>query len=227
MRSAPRALFFAPATLAVTLSLPACVADVPSGSPVGAPSATSEAGLTSAPVLPPSPAPAPAPAGMVTYSFPDGRLSFAHPAGWRVQHEQVSSSPSVEIATVLDEGGKQQINIYYSQIGDAQAGPAERYVLETDPVPGLAGQSVPTPHASFFVDHINGAVQYRMGLTSGLPVSPDGKVHTGPVLLGRRVLAADVLFAGAPFADDRAAKAWYWSGEGQALKAVLVSFSYR
>jgi hypothetical protein len=74
---------------------------------------------------------------------------------------------------------------------------------------------------------MNGAVQYRMGLTPGLPVSPDGKVQTGPVMLGDRILAADVLFTGAPFADDRAAKAWYWSGEGQALKAVLVSFSYR
>jgi len=144
-----------------------------------------------------------------------------------VEHEQVSSSPAVETATVLDGSGKQRINIYYSQVGDAQAGTADRYVLETDPVPGLVGQSVPTPHSSFFVDHINGAVRYRMGLTPGLPVSPDGKAQSAPVRLGDRILSADVLFAGTPFADDEAAKAWYWSGEGQALKAVLMSFSYR
>ena len=66
-----------------------------------------------------------------------------------------------------------------------------------------------------------------MELTAGLPVSPDGQVREGPVLLGDRGLSADVLFSPQPFADDEAAKAWYWGAEGQALKAVLMSFSYR
>lgn len=167
------------------------------------------------------------PAAPVTFTFPDGRLSFTHPAGWRVEHDQVSTSPSVETATVLDDAGKQQINIYYSQVGDAGAGPAARFLLEVDPVPGLVGRTVPTPHSSFYVDHVNGAVQYRMGLTAGLPVSPDGKIQAAPIMLGDRILAADVLFTGEPFANDDAAKAWYWGAEGQALKAVLMSFSYR
>ena len=42
-----------------------------------------------------------------------------------------------------------------------------------------------------------------------------------------RVLTADVVFTGQPFANDEEAKAWYWGTEGQALKALLMSFSYR
>jgi hypothetical protein len=66
-----------------------------------------------------------------------------------------------------------------------------------------------------------------MGLTPGLPVSPDGEVRDGLVMLGDRVLTADVVFTGQPFANDEEAKAWYWGTEGQALKALLMSFSYR
>lgn len=66
-----------------------------------------------------------------------------------------------------------------------------------------------------------------MGLTAGLPVSPDGEVQNGPIMLGDRVLTADVVFPDPPFANDEEAKAWYWGAEGQALKAVLMSLSYR
>lgn len=65
-----------------------------------------------------------------------------------------------------------------------------------------------------------------MGLTAGSPVSPDGQVQYGPLKLGERILTADVLFTGQPFANDDAAKEWCWGDEGRALKAVLMSFSY-
>jgi hypothetical protein len=161
------------------------------------------------------------------FTFADGRLSFAHPEGWRVEHEQVSVSPAVETATVYDAGGKEQIAVYYSQVGDATAGDVSRYILETDPVPGLIGASVPTPSSSFYVDHASGTATYRMGLTPGSPVSPDGQVQYGFVMLGDRILTADVLFPRQPFTDDQAAKDWYWGDEGRALKGVLMSFTYR
>lgn len=223
MRPSQRASFLLAAAAAAALSLAGCAAYAPAGSGGGftgtaAPAATSSH---------PSTESAAAPAGTVTYTFPDGRLSFAHPAGWRVTHEQVSVSPSVETATVLDASGNGQVNIYYSQVGDAAAGPATRFVLVADPVPGLVGQAVPTPHSSFFADNVNGVVQYRMGLTAGLPVAPDGKVQDSPVLLGDRILTADVLFTGQPFANDQAAKDWYWGDEGSTLQALLMSFSHR
>lgn len=164
---------------------------------------------------------------LVTVTFPDGRLSFQHPRAWHVEFFQASDSPFVGTATVSDPTSQAKISIYTGEIADVVASNASRTVLETDPVLGLRGHSVPTPHSSFFVDRTEGAAIYRMGLTPGLPVSPDGKVQDGLIMLGDRVLTADVVFTGQPFANDEEAKAWYWGAEGQALKAVLMSFTYR
>jgi hypothetical protein len=165
------------------------------------------------------------PDSLVTVTFPDGRLSFQHPKAWHVEFFQPSASPLVATATVSDPTSQAKISIYTGNVADVVASNAERTVLETDPVPGLRGHSVPTPHSSFFVDRSDGAAQYRMGLTAGLPVSPDGKVQDGLIMLGDRVLTADVVFTGQPFANDEEAKAWYWGAEGQALKVVLMSLA--
>lgn len=142
-----------------------------------------------------------------------------------MQHEQVSTSPAVETATVLDASGKEQINIYYGQVGDATAGNVSRNVIETDVVRGLV-DFVPA-HSSFFIDQTESSTQYRMGLTPGLPVSPTGQVEYDLVKIGDRILTADVLFDEPRFEGYEAAQAWYWGAEGQALKGVLMSFSYR
>ena len=226
MRPLNRAPILAAAAVAAVLSLAGCAAYAPSASN-GASTGTAAPAATGSPPSSSAPAPAPDPAAPVTFTFPDGRLSFEHPADWRVEVFEPSQSPYVGTATVYDAGGKDVVNVYYGTIADVVAGSANRTVLETDPVPGLVGHSVPTPHSSFFVDRSDGAAKYRMGLTAGLPVSPNGKVQDGLVLLGDRVLSADVLFTGQPFANDDAAKAWYWGAEGKALKAVLMSFSYR
>lgn len=195
------------------------------GSPAGPAAQTAEASPPASIV--PAATSSPVPQGPVTFTFADGRLSFAHPEGWRVEHEQVSASPAVETATVLDASGKEQINIYYSQVGDSTSGNVSRTIIETDPVRGLIGASVPTPSSSFFIDRADGVTHYRMGLTPGSPVSPDGQVQYGLVRIGDRILTADVLFTEPRFAGDEAAQAWYWSDEGRALKSVLMSFSYR
>lgn len=59
------------------------------------------------------------------------------------------------------------------------------------------------------------ASHYRMGLTPGLPVLPDGQVNYGLVKIGDRILTADVLFDKPRFQGDEAAQAWYWSDEGR------------
>ena len=229
-----RAIFLLSVTVSAALAMTGCMPNTSAGNSGTTTAATlpsappSEPAVASPPAtIVPAATSSPVPKGPVTFTFADGRLSFAHQEGWRVEHEQVSASPAVETATIYDGSGKEQINIYYSQVGDATAGPATRFVLETDPVPGLIGHSVPTPSSSFFVDHADGAAHYRMGLTAGAPVSPDGKVQYGLIKIGDRILTADVLFTGEPFADDVAAKAWYWGDEGRTLKAVLMSFSYR
>lgn len=197
------------------------------GSSSSGPAAQTAAAASQLASIIPAATSSPVPKGPVTFTFPDGRLSFAHPEGWRVEHEQVSASPAVETATVYDAGGKEQVAIYYSEIGDATAGNVSRFILETDPVPGLIGAAVPTPSSSFFVDHAFGTATYHMGLTPGSPVSPDGQVQYGLVMLGDRILTTDVLLDGRQFANDEAAKEWYWGDEGRSLKALLMSFTYR
>lgn len=241
MRPTQRATLFMAATAAVALSLAGCAAGTSEGGGA-APAATSAQTATphaempaqsSAPTPTTSPAativPAatssPVPRGPQEFTFADGRLSFAYPEGWRVEHEQVSTSPTVETATVLDASGKEQINIYYGQVGDATAGNVTRNVIETDVVRGLM-DFVPA-HSSFFIDQTESSTHYRMGLTPGLPVSPTGQVQYGLVKLGDRILTADVLFDEPRFEGYEAAQAWYWSAEGQALKGVLMSFTYR
>ena len=196
---AQRMTFILAATAAAALSLAGCAAGTSAGSG-GAAAEPAARTVTASPVpsVIPAATSAPITAGPETFTFADGRLSFAHPEGWRVEHERVSESPAVETATIHDADGTERINIYYGQVGDAAAGNVSRFILETDPVLGLRGHSVPTPSSSFFVDHADGAIHYRMALTPGSPVSPDGQVQYGLVKIGDRILTADVLLDGQP-----------------------------
>ncbi|MFM9276014.1 hypothetical protein [Pseudarthrobacter sp. NKDBFgelt] len=178
MRPAQRVKFLLAAGTAAVLFLSACAAGGPAGS-----GSTPESPAVQAPTAsqPPSSAPAstaPA-AALSTFTFPDGRLSFQHPVDWRVELFEASASPFVGTASVYDPAGQLRVSVYTGEIADVVASSAARTVLETDPVPGLVGKSVPTPHSSFFVDRSGDTAQYRMGLTPGLPVSPDGKVLGG------------------------------------------------
>ncbi|TDL31696.1 hypothetical protein [Arthrobacter nitrophenolicus] len=249
MRSARRVIFFLAATASAALSLTGCMANASAGSGGTATGPASQSapapqpalpGVTTSPATtpveeaapaapPPSSASASAPAASVTYTFPDGRLSLSHPAGWRVAHSQGVESPSVENATVYDAAGIEQIRIFYSEVGGAVAGPLTRTVFFSEPVPGLQGQSGPADtHASFYVDNIYGELHYKLSLTAGAALSPDGReVADASIIGGNRILMAGVVFTGGPFASDEAAKAWFAGAEGQALKDVLMSFSYR
>lgn len=83
----------------------------------------------------------PAATGLVTFTFPDGRLSFTRPADWKAEVFEASASPYVETATIYDASDKQLVSIYYGQIADGVSGPVTRTVFESVPVPGLQGRS--------------------------------------------------------------------------------------
>lgn len=219
----------------------ASASPAPSVAPAAAPAASSQTPTVAGPPPvaasqtpagaspPPSSAPPPAATEPVTYTFPDGRLSFDHPAGWRVEHAGDPASPSAVNWAVYDASGSEQVRIFYSEVGGATAGPLTRTVFYSEPVPGLQGHTgLAAAHASFFVDNIYGEPHYRMALTSGAAFSQDGRQAADVVIVGgNRVLAASVVFTGGPFASDDAAKTWFGGEEGQALKALLMSFSYR
>ncbi|MCU1517529.1 MAG: hypothetical protein JWQ75_2250 [Pseudarthrobacter sp.] len=217
MRPAPRAPFTAALAFAAALTLTGCMANASPG-PV-ATGATTAAGERPA-------SSAPAAAGTRTYTFPDG-LSFEHPAGWRVELFEASGSPFVGTATVYDGSGAKQATVYTGQIADGVTSPVTRTVFESVPVPGLQDQPAPTAHYSFYVDRVNDIAKYRMHLTAGVPIAGAEMALDGIIRVRGRVLVADVEFIDKPFANDEAAKAWLGGAEGQALKALLLSMSYR
>ncbi|WP_052690590.1 hypothetical protein [Pseudarthrobacter chlorophenolicus] len=239
MRRASRTSALLAAATAVTLFLGGCTpAGTPgpgvstsasSQPPPTAPAAESTAPATVA-VPPATPAPSssdPAAAGLATFTFPDGRLSFTRPADWKAEVFEASASPYVGTATIYDASDKQLVSIYYGQIADGVSGPVTRTVFESVPVPGLQGRSTPEAHVSFYVDWDDDDATYHLQLTAGAPATGPRDAVKGIILLGDRVLTAEVLFDDQQFPDDKAARAWFAGSQGQALKAILASFTFR
>jgi hypothetical protein len=233
MRSSHRvpaaAIVAATIAAAATLAMTGCGPAVSGGS--AQPTSVAAAGPASASPTPPAsalpPSSVPAPAGLVTYTFPDGHVSFQHPADWRVELFNAGASPFVGTATIYDAAGTKQATVYSGQIADGVTSPVTRTVFETAPVPGLQGQPAPAAQYSFYVDRVNELATYRMHLTAGAPIAGAEMALDGIIRTAQGVLLADVNFIDKPFAGDDAAKSWLSGAEGQALKALLLSVSYR
>jgi hypothetical protein len=236
MRPAYRGPFIAALATAATLTVAGCGAAASgTSSPPAVAAPPESANATPAPATATpttasaSPAsPAPAPAALKTYTFPDGRLSFQYPADWKVELFTGEGTPSTSgTATVLDAGGTEQATVYWGQIADGVSHPVTRTVFESEPVPGLGQQPAPAARYSFYVDRMEDITTYRMHLTAGAPTAGDGSRIDGIIRVGERVLVADVKFIDNPFASDDAAKSWLTTAEGESLKALMLSMSYR
>jgi hypothetical protein len=174
-----------------------------------------------------SPAPAPAAADVKTYTFPNGQVSFKHPADWKVELFTGAGSPSESAtATVVDASGTEQATVYSGRAADGVSHPVTRTIYESAPVPGLAAQPAPAAHYGFYVDRMDSNATYRMHLAAGVPKPGQGSALDGIIRAGDGVILADVKFIEKPFANDAAAKSWLAGAEGQALKALLLSISY-
>ena len=197
-----------------------------SGPTTSGPATSSQA--TAAIVEPQTSAPAPAPAAAKTFTFPDGRVSFEYPADWRVELFTGEQKPATSgTATVFDASGRVQATVYSGKIADGVGYRVARTVFESAPVPGLAQQPPPAAHYSFYVDRMDDKPSYRMHLTAGAPEPGDGSALDGIIRAGEGVLVAEVKFIDQPFASDAAANSWLAGVEGQSLKALLMSISYR
>lgn len=238
MHSARRVPFIPALAAAAVLGLSGCglgVTEASSGvSPSGVSLPSESGGATSAPATPgstaegtPPSSSAPDSASTATYTFPDGRLSFRHPADWRVDLFAGAGDPSLSgTATVFDAGGTEQATVYYGQVADAVSHRVARTVFESEPVPGLSQQPAPAAHYSFYVDRMDDNPTYRMHLTAGAPPAGEDSRVDGIIRVGDKVLVADVRFIEKPFSSDEAARSWLEGAEGQALKALLLSMSY-
>lgn len=226
MRSAHHGTFIAALATAAAISLAGCAAGAPSASTTAGPTTT--AAEPSASGSGSRSASAPAPAALATYTFPDGRLSFKYPADWKVELFTGDVKPSTSrTATVFDASGTKQVTIYSGLVADGVTHPVTRTVFESAPVPGLQEEPAPAAHYSFYVDRMENNPAYRMHLTSGAPAAGKGMALDGIVRIGKEVLVADAQFIEKPFASDAAAKAWLASTEGQTIKALLLSVTYR
>jgi hypothetical protein len=246
----------APATLAGLLFTTGCAAPQAStvpqtstgspassaaiSSPVPPPTATPTA--TASGQLPGAVSPVPGPPGVAateTFAFPDGRISFTHPAGWKVT---VNPGPALDPeaqktsyqATVYDASGAEVAHILSGTYGDGAAGPAKRTVLDHARVPGVTDNSGEATEFGFAYDEYPGSAggpYYFMDVRHASEfLAPTGTSGTNQVILPNSVLSAAVVFgekAFTPaFASPDAAKAWMGTEQYAQLKAMLLSLHY-
>ena len=238
MRPAHQRPFIAALATAAALSLAGCGAVAQSASSGTAVARRASPRLRRPPLPPPRRArrrrpakpssSATAPAALATYTFPDGRLSFKYPADWKVELFTGDVKPSTSrTATVFDASGTKQVTVYSGLIADGVTHPVTRTVFESAPVPGLRaaagprrpllllrgpdGQQCHVPHAP---DSRGAAGREGHGARRDHPhregsARGRGAVHREAV---RQRCRGQGLAGGA---------------EGQAIKALLLSVTYR
>ena len=111
---------------------------------------------------------------------------------------EASASPFVGTATVYDPAGRMRVTIYTGEIADVVAGSGARTVLRRTRSWDCGGMLFQRPIRRSLLIAAVALHSIEWVLTAGLPVSPDGQVQNGLIMLGDRVLTADVLFDGPP-----------------------------
>lgn len=176
---------------------------------------------------------------MKTFTFPDGHISFTHPAGWTVQTkpgpalDEEAQKTSFE-AIISDASGAEVARVLSGMYGDGASGPATRTVLDHEPVPGITDVKGQATEFGFAYDEIlgsTGGAYYIMDVRHASEfLAPAGTSGTNQVLLPNGVLTAMVVFdekAFTPaFASPAAAKAWMGTEQYAQLKAMLLTLRY-
>lgn len=253
MNSRITGLLFTAALTGVLLTAAACAvpqaSTEPNATSLSAPATTVEpspsAAATTAATLTPAvseTAAAPAPetrqsAPMQTFTFPDGHISFTHPAGWTVTVKPgpVNNAEEQKIsfeATISDESGAELARVYSGKYGDGAAGPAKRTVLDHSPVSGITDKSGETAQFGFAYDEdLAGGLHYFMDVREAHEfLAHDGSSGSNQIALPDRVMNAYVVLTDSPstlaFPTTAAAKAWMDTGRYAQLKTMLLSLKY-
>jgi hypothetical protein len=172
----------------------------------------------------------PAPA-LKTFTFPDGHISFAYPANWSLRTQPgptLPGGPTECLEVVLsDHRGRDVAFIVSGFFGDGAAGPVDRTVFDSAPVPGLAAVEG-EPTFGFFRDsyvdvndHFYLDIRPAAELVSGNVNSGTGQV---PLPNGAAIFRVYMYSPGFPSAE--AARAWMETAEYAQLKALLMSVAY-
>jgi hypothetical protein len=227
-------------------------ATAPSTAATGQPDASSSATSTSSPTkaapstgsasasATPSdakPAATPSPdasAGLTSFTFPDGHLSFSYPKGWTIRVEKTAPSanqpPGVDpvLAVLADETGNELLAITSNAYGAGASGPVLRAVLDNSPVPGLKDTSGEQLDFGFAFDSFADHPEFHMGIRKSREFEPSpessGSTH---VPLANGLLDTHVLFDTPAFPSIDAAKAWMATKQYVDLKQLLLSVKYQ
>ncbi len=166
-----------------------------------------------------------------TFTFPDGHISFQHPAGWSVTTAEcptVPGGPAACVEATIRSKGKAVAVMVSGFYGDGASGPVDRTVFDAAAVPGLvAFDGAPT--FGFFKDSYGDVNdQYFMDLRRADElVSGSTGSGSGQLVLPNGVGIFRVYIDSPGFASDTAAKAWMGTPEYAQLKALLMSVSYK
>jgi hypothetical protein len=203
----------------------------------GTPTPTPPPATPETPAAAPAPTATPQPAKPATFTFPDGHLSFAYPASWKVTTEQgpylteESKAGSVE-AAIINEAGSEVARIRSGMYGDGASGPVTRTVLERTVVPGIKDIDGSATELGFAVDQSpGGRPHYFMDVRRAAEFQPGySSSGSNQVKLPNGIMTASVVFDHEKqpvFPSADAARAYMQGSEYQELKSLLLSLSYR
>jgi hypothetical protein len=223
----------------------------PNAAPLTAPAATASPATATAPTATASapvargttsPAPAteaPQPPAGVPFTFPDGHISFTHPAGWTVD---IKPGPALNPeaqknsfeAVIRDAAGTGLARVFSGMYGDGAAGPATRTILDHAPVPGITNMAGEATEFGFAYDEYPGASgspYYFMDVRNAREyLATTDSSGSNQILLPNGVLSAMVVLSDdvstPAFASPAAAKAWMSTERFAQLKAMLLSLRY-
>lgn len=191
---------------------------------------------TVAPVVPVAPAPDPGAPALVTFTFPDGHISFEHPANWTIKTRQgpyldyvneTDKAKSVEAHIYDDKGNKVSV-ITSGGYGGGAAGASLLTVLDSQPVPNFTARDGDTVFAFIKYEHpVDHSVHYRMGnMSAELVTNGEGTSGSYVRIAGNGASEAYVEFGTPAFNSLESAKAWMTSQQYGQLKTMLTSIRY-
>jgi hypothetical protein len=174
------------------------------------------------------------PAGLASFTFPDGHLSFSYPKDWTVRVEKTAPSANqppgvVPVQAVLaDETGNELLAITSNAYGGGASGPVLRTVLDAAAVPGLKATSGEQLAVGFAFDSFAGHPEFHMGIRRSreFDPSPESSGST-QVPLANGLLDTHVLFGTPAFPSIDAARAWMATDQYGELKRLLLSVKYQ
>ena len=215
---------------AASSSLAGTSSQTPSATSTRSPSASAAPSVATA-----TPTPGPdGSAALKTFIFPDGHLSFSHPANWTVRVEKTAPSanqpPGVDPvqAVLADETGNELLSITSNAYGGGVSGPVLRTVLDSAPVPGLKDTSGEQLAFGFAFDSFADHPEFHMGIRRSreFEASPESS-GSSQVPLANGLLDSRVLFGTPAFPSIDAARAWTSTEQYIELKRLLLSVTYQ